>query len=374
MPLLAWLSLPLPFALAGVLTLDPVTAQRWPPCGAWRLPVGDPYAVSDQRPSEPGPYFLLRGVEWDGRRASHQGADLGNGRSGGVVRAAAAGLVVRTADRGHHGGYGTHVVIAHRLPEGVLAYSVYSHLLRGSVRVREGEGVPAGHAIARVGATGRASTPHLHFEVRLARDPEERWEHARIEDPLAWVDERLPAHRADSTRAEAYLEWGECSALVSAGVRPDDRLTREVWWRMIAAAARGPVLDPALEAEALRDSLIEDGVLPEQDEEHRPGRPASWDDVERDLRRLRELGVRVGPAPLERSRHRERLDETFGTPTPFADRSTLEDRDGRPTVIEALLLLAELGQRDELEARPAKGKSSRGKRRTSTKGSAPPRP
>ncbi|MFM7230643.1 MAG: M23 family metallopeptidase [bacterium] len=374
MPVLSWLALPLPLALAGVLTLDAGTAERWPPCGAWRLPVGDPYAVSDQRPSEPGPYFLLRSVEWDGRRASHQGADLGNGRSGGVVRAAAAGLVVKTADRGHHGGYGTHVVIAHRLPEGVLVYSVYSHLLRGSVRVREGEGVTAGHAIARVGATGRASTPHLHFEVRLARDPAERWEHARIEDPLAWVDERLPAHRADSTGAESYLEWGECAALVSPGVRADDRLTREVWWRMLAAAARGPVLDPALEAGALRDSLIGVGVLPEQDEEHRPGRPTSWDDVERDLRRLRALGVRVGPAPLERARHRERLDEAFGTATPFAERSTLEDRDGRPTVLEALLLLAELGQRDEPEARPAKGKSGRGNRRARTKGSVTPRP
>jgi murein DD-endopeptidase MepM/ murein hydrolase activator NlpD len=59
------------------------------------------------------------------------------------------------------GGWGELVVIAHR--NGVR--SMYAHLSR--VEVRLGEQVGAGFEVGRVGATGHATGPHLHFEVRV---------------------------------------------------------------------------------------------------------------------------------------------------------------------------------------------------------------
>jgi murein DD-endopeptidase MepM/ murein hydrolase activator NlpD len=129
-------------------------------------------------------------VEWDGGRASHQGADIGCGASGSFVRAAAAGIVVNVADHGEHGGYGTNVVLAHRLPGGVLAYTVYAHLRTASIRVRSGRFVPAGTILGRVGMTGRATTPHLHFEVRTTpiRASAGNWRTSRIRWPSSTSD------------------------------------------------------------------------------------------------------------------------------------------------------------------------------------------
>jgi murein DD-endopeptidase MepM/ murein hydrolase activator NlpD len=99
------------------------------------------------------------------RRKMHKGLDFAAKR-GTEVDAAGAGVVVKA---GWGGSYGRLVVIDH----GHGLTSRYAHLSR--ISVSAGDIVFAGAEIARVGSTGRATGPHLHFEVRQdgrAIDPE----------------------------------------------------------------------------------------------------------------------------------------------------------------------------------------------------------
>jgi murein DD-endopeptidase MepM/ murein hydrolase activator NlpD len=102
-----------------------------------------------------GPYTDLFGPR--GNRF-HSGIDYpGSTRT--RVTAAASGRV--TFAGWSSGGWGYLVTIAH----GNGIRTMYSHLSRVGVRV--GQRVAVGQTIGRVGASGRATGPHLHFEVRL---------------------------------------------------------------------------------------------------------------------------------------------------------------------------------------------------------------
>ena len=97
----------------------------------------------------------------DGR--SHEGIDL-PAPVGTPVHAAGDGQVIYAGDGIR--GYGNLVVIEHA---GDLL-TVYAH--NSEILVHEGERVVAGQRIALVGQTGRASGPHLHFEVRSGQIPQ----------------------------------------------------------------------------------------------------------------------------------------------------------------------------------------------------------
>jgi murein DD-endopeptidase MepM/ murein hydrolase activator NlpD len=102
-------------------------------------------------------------------RRHHEGLDI-MAASGTPVYAAARGRVIYAGAR--VSGYGNMVILKH---EGSIA-SVYAHNRRNLVRV--GQWVEQGEMIAEVGQTGRASGPHLHFELR--RD-------GRPQDPQAYL-------------------------------------------------------------------------------------------------------------------------------------------------------------------------------------------
>src|SRR5438876_513104 len=88
----------------------------------------------------------------------HPGIDL-PAPTGTPVHAAAVGRVVLA--RPTTGGYGNLVVV--RNAEGVE--TLYAHLSR--IFVSPGQAVTVGSLVGLVGATGRATGPHLHFEVRV---------------------------------------------------------------------------------------------------------------------------------------------------------------------------------------------------------------
>jgi murein DD-endopeptidase MepM/ murein hydrolase activator NlpD len=96
-----------------------------------------------------------------GRPALHTGVDL-KGDYGAQVRATAAGRVT-IAER--DGGYGNMVEIDH----GNGLSTRYAHL--SSFAVTEGERVAVGQVVGAIGATGRATGPHLHYETRIDGEP-----------------------------------------------------------------------------------------------------------------------------------------------------------------------------------------------------------
>lgn len=349
-----------PLLLGGLLRVETGDLERWPESGAWRMPVGRAHEAP--LPGAPRPeYRLLRNLQGTPKRWTHEGADLGNGREGDSVVAAATGIVVHTGGDGGSG-FGVHAVLAHRMPGEKLRYSVYAHLVKGSVAVRTGEIVAAGQLVGRVGRTGRASAPHLHFEIRRPLDPNERWENAPVEDPLAFVLDRLPDARRDTTWARPYLEWAEHAGLLPSGARADDELSRGDWWRMLASAARGmPVATPERSGE-LRDSLVAWSLLPEESLDAPPHMPAEWSELSRDLGRLRRSGTRLAPRPTADSEHRRRCEQVLGESQPSRELKTIERRSGVPTLGVTCLLLAELGPSSGSKLQPAKPGDRRAKK------------
>lgn len=106
------------------------------------------------------PFGLTRTV--NGRFWSqHSGCDV----------AAPVGCPVKAANRGR-------VLVAQMLwmrggtvmlDHGLGVFSLYNHL--SAIHVKEGEEVAKGQVIGKVGATGLATGPHLHWEIRIFRTP-----------------------------------------------------------------------------------------------------------------------------------------------------------------------------------------------------------
>jgi murein DD-endopeptidase MepM/ murein hydrolase activator NlpD len=115
----------------------------------------------------------------------HTGLDLAV-PWGTPVHAAAAG---RVEYAGWQGGYGNTVVLLH--DNGLR--TLYAHLARALVG--RGQEVAQGAVIASAGATGNATGPHVHFEVR----PQPQ----SVSDPMAYLD---PGQAADPKPVP--VQWG----------------------------------------------------------------------------------------------------------------------------------------------------------------------
>jgi lipoprotein NlpD len=118
-----------------------------------------------------GSRFGLRG----GRR--HGGIDI-NAPIGAPIRAARSGEVFYAGSK--YRGYGKLVIIDHG--RGVRTY--YAHNRENLVKT--GEKVKQGQKIARVGQTGNATGPHLHFEIRRGNT---------LLDPLRYLPSRAMARK-----------------------------------------------------------------------------------------------------------------------------------------------------------------------------------
>ena len=332
--LFAFLGLTLGLILTAATLASPVLAAQAsrpsadseetavPIAGAFLYPVGDELDYTRARPGESNgyyvsdPYLARRGSQ--GQRV-HKGIDLSNGSGGAPVHAIASGVVV-VADRNAlikttkkvrwkttrtvkgkkvvktgwktktswkwRTGWGNYVVLKHTLPSGESVYSLYGHLAPKSVIVTSGEIVSAGQVVGKVGKTGRASSPHLHLEIRKnAPDPEENdraesdVEEATAEDRtfalLATVDpiDFLDKH----VRKFEDLEPGSWEARYAlAACRdglampdenkfdPDGSVDREEFYRSLVLAFRLSTAFPTGDWSSTVASLVQAGVLDEE--------------------------------------------------------------------------------------------------------------
>jgi lipoprotein NlpD len=117
-------------------------------------------AAHGEAMSWPAPGVLISGFG-ERERDHHEGIDLAC-PEGTPVRASQDGIVLFSGERR---GYGKLVLLAH---EGDLV-TVYAH--NSENLVSAGDRVARGESIARVGHTGNATGPHVHFEVRVGTRP-----------------------------------------------------------------------------------------------------------------------------------------------------------------------------------------------------------
>lgn len=153
-------------------------AQPTAPNTAPKQKKSSPKTAKKTKGFKPAPLRDAGGPEYDGyynwpvdggiitqTLHGYNGVDIG-APTGTAIYASAAGTVIIARDNGAwNGGYGNYVVIAHDNGTQTL----YAHMSK--VLTAPGQSVAQGQAIGRVGRTGEATGPHLHFEVRGATNP-----------------------------------------------------------------------------------------------------------------------------------------------------------------------------------------------------------
>jgi murein DD-endopeptidase MepM/ murein hydrolase activator NlpD len=287
--------------------------------GAFVFPVGDELDFTEAHKGEAtgfyisDSYLVRRGRH--GQR-THKGVDLANGRGGSTVRAIASGVVVvadanamikirtpktvkttthvngkrvtktRTRYRTTYKwrtGWGNYVVIRHVLPSGEVVHSLYGHLKPKSILVQKGDIIAAGQPIAQVGRTGRATSPHLHLEIRKALpvdeaddfDPEEV-ENATVEDrsfallqtvdPISFLSQHVRRYDdLDPHSWEAPYALAACRDGIVSGdgdkFDPDDPITRSDWYSALVQSFQIEVAATPPNFAELRAGLALAGVL-----------------------------------------------------------------------------------------------------------------
>lgn len=95
-------------------------------------------------------------------------------------------------------------------------YALYGHLLSGSIKVKVGDRVRRGIEIARIGLTGNATSPHLHFHVS--------------EGPLSNDSQGMPFHFSSFERlVEDYRFRSDQRPLPAKGVEMTDSVPANRW-------------------------------------------------------------------------------------------------------------------------------------------------
>ncbi len=313
------LAVALPVALPDSTTAAQESIAE-PVAGAFVYPVGDELDFKRPHESESYGYYVSDGyLKRRGRKKqrTHYGVDLACGSGGASVRAIASGVVqvadanalikVRTKQKIRlpvvkdgkrtyknsyrwrttykwRTGWGNYVVVKHTLPSGETVHSLYAHLKPKSVTVKRGDIVAAGQTIGKVGRTGRASSSHLHLEIRrtIPADPddmvleegaedqptpeERRFSQLQTVDPMAFLLDRVRTYD-DLERGtwQARYAMAACRDGIVAGEKkgfePDDSVTRAEFYRALVIAFRLTTPFSSKEWESTMNVLVDSEIL-----------------------------------------------------------------------------------------------------------------
>jgi murein DD-endopeptidase MepM/ murein hydrolase activator NlpD len=116
-----------------------------------------------------------------GKSRIHGAIDIVTSKGVPILSVADGTVSVVASGKDSFRGYGKTVIVDH----GGGIYTLYSHC--DTILVKMGQRVKRGEYIATVGRTGRATTNHLHFEIRVA---------GKKVDPLKYLPERPEMVRA----------------------------------------------------------------------------------------------------------------------------------------------------------------------------------
>ena len=148
--------------------------------------------------------YAYGSTQWDTRQV-HLGVDFVNKRFT-PIYAAADGTVIFAGNDSefplgpYEDYYGNVVIIAHDMDtlDGEQVFTLYGHMDR--VEVAEGDEVEKGERIGRVGSSGIAAEPHLHFEVRVG----EPFDYRFTRNPELWLQ-----YYVDHGMIAGYVHDGE---------------------------------------------------------------------------------------------------------------------------------------------------------------------
>lgn len=118
--------------------------------GDWGWPTARPWQITSG--------FIYRG------KKHHDAIDISGPGEGSPIFAAKEGIVVEARDACNscnRWSEGTYIVIQHSNDW----YSIYAHMVKGSLRVKVGDYVSKGQVIGSMGHTGKATGTHLHFGI-----------------------------------------------------------------------------------------------------------------------------------------------------------------------------------------------------------------
>lgn len=192
-----------------------------------------------------GSPFGRRQMPWEENGRLHAGVDIA-ADSGQAILASADGVVTRVSQ---DSGYGRFVEIKHA--EGLT--TLYAHMGRFAPGVAPGVAVKAGATVGLVGSSGSSSGPHLHFEVRDARD--------RPMNPEMFLGHSFAEASDLPLKAALRMPRGTRVAFVSAIPASKQALMQA---RLDPRSATGPRPDSKAVAAAIEASLATPTMVVDQ--------------------------------------------------------------------------------------------------------------